>query len=187
MPNNLNHSLTLLKARDNDSYKALYREHYASVEKFIINNNGTGDDAKDIFQDTLLVLLQKLKTDDFKLTASLKTYIVAISQNLWFKKLRNVSYFREIEITETLTDKFYTDIASSIEKEKTYWEKLQTYMDKITAHCNYLLRSIFFQNRSMDAIQQEFGYTSLHNAQNQKHKCISQLRKVKTDHELSEA
>lgn len=187
MSDNLTYSLPLLKLGNNHSYEVLYREYYPSVEKFIIKNSGTIDDARDVFQDTLLVLLQKLKSDNFELTASLKTYIIAISKNLWFKKLRNVSYFREIEITENLSGKFYTDISSSIDKEKTYWEKLQIYMDKTTAHCNYLLRSLFFQNRNMEAVQKEFGYTSLHNAQNQKHKCLSQLRKVKSEQEFSEA
>jgi DNA-directed RNA polymerase specialized sigma24 family protein len=52
------------------------------VEYFILNNNGRTDDAEDIFQDTMIVLLEKLRQDDFMLTASIKTYIMAIAKNL---------------------------------------------------------------------------------------------------------
>ena len=168
-------------------YKQLYTEHYPSVQKFIIKNSGYTNDAQDIFQDAMLVLLQKLKTDDFVLTASLKTYIIAIVKNLWFKKLRNISYYREIELSENYSSKFYCDISSSILKEKTYWEKLQTYMSKLTTHCNHLLQSIFLNNKSIRTIQKEFGYSSVHNAQNQKHKCISQLRRISSEHELGDS
>lgn len=181
------HIISLLRAGDRLAYETLYSEHYRTVEKYIVKNSGSIDDAKDIFQDTLLILLQKLKADDFELTASLKTYIIAIAKNLWFKRLRHFSYFSKIEFDDSHGTKFYEEISSSIENEKTYLEKLHAYMEKITAHCNYLLRSIFFQNSSIETVQKEFGYTSIHNAQNQKHKCISQLRKVQADHALTDS
>jgi RNA polymerase sigma factor (sigma-70 family) len=157
----------------------MYKENFVSVEKFITKNSGTIDDAKDIFQDTLLVLIEKLRADNFELTASLKTYIIAISKNLWLKKLRYQSYYWQTEFSETLSNKFSSEISLSINDEKSYWEKLQTYLSKITAHCNRLLQSMFFENKNIETIQKEYGYSSRHNAQNQKHKCIEQVRKVK--------
>lgn len=168
------------------SYEVLYNESYGPVERFIVNNSGTPDDAKDIFQDTLLVLFTKLKEDNFELTASLKTYLIAISKNLWFKKLRNISYHKEITLTDQQTNNFFCEIDSSIEKEKSYWEKLQTYLTKITTHCNHLLQSMFFKNKNIEEIQMEYGYSSKHNAQNQKHKCIEQVRKIKNIEEKQE-
>jgi hypothetical protein len=38
---------------------------------------------------------------------------------------------------------------------------------------------MFFKSKSIEDIQLEYGYTSKHNAQNQKHKCLQQVRKVK--------
>lgn len=186
MNNSSEQLIASLRKGNRSSYEALYKENYAPVERFIVNNSGTADDAKDIFQDTLLVLFSKLKGDNFELTASLKTYIIAISKNLWFKKLRNISYHKEISLTDYQTNKFYCEIDSSIEKEKSYGEKLQTYLSKITAHCNHLLQSMFFKNKNIEEIQKEYGYSSKHNAQNQKHKCIEQVRKIKNIEEQQE-
>lgn len=172
-----------LKNGDSRSYESLYQENFSSVEKFIVKNSGTIDDAKDIFQDTMIVLIEKLRADNFELTASLKTYIIAISKNLWFKKLRYKSYYRQTEFSEVLSDKFNSEISSSINDEKSYWEKLQIYLSKITAHCNHLLQSMFFKNKNIEDIQKEYGYSTKHNAQNQKHKCVQQIRKVKEQDE----
>ena len=166
-----------------DVYEALYTKNYASVERFILNNSGTISDAKDIFQDTLLVLVEKLRIDNFELTSSLKTYIIAISKNLWFKKLRDQPHHSQLELTEIHSHKFYCEISSSIEKEKTYWEKLQEYLSKITNHCNHLLHAMFFNNKNIEDIQNEYGYSSRHNAQNQKHKCLEQMRKLMEAHQ----
>ena len=182
-----NQTITALRTYDSSAYEALYKQYYISVERFILKNSGTVEDAKDIFQDSLLVLLQKLKADDFELSASLKTYIIAIGKNLWFKKLRHISYYAEVEMTDAYSNRFYNEISTSILNEKTYRELLQTFMGKITKHCNYLLQALFFKRKSMDVVQQEFGYSSVHNAQNQKHKCISQLRKVKEVYDLAES
>ena len=168
-----------LKNGNSSAYEALYKENYVSVERFIVNNSGTADDAKDIFQDTLLVLFKKVKEDNFELTASLKTYIIAISKNLWFKKLRNISYHKQTTLTDFHANKFSCEIETSILQEKSYWEKLQTYLSMVTAHCNLLLQAMFFKNKNIQEIQAEHGYSSKHNAQNQKHKCLQQVRKIK--------
>lgn len=174
-----------LKKEKNSAYDLIYQENYPFVEGYVLRNSGSIEDAQDIFQDTMLVLVQKLRMDNFQITASLKTYTIAISKNLWFKKLRYKSSHKEVELTDLLSDKFYDEIELSIEKEKTYKEKLQTYLSKITSHCNRLLNSIFFKNKDIEEVQEEFGYSTKHNAQNQKYKCIEQIKKVKKKEEDS--
>ncbi len=46
------------------SYKDVYSQNYTSVERFIINNSGTSEDAKDIFQEAMIILYEKLQRDD---------------------------------------------------------------------------------------------------------------------------
>jgi DNA-directed RNA polymerase specialized sigma24 family protein len=44
-----------LKSKDNQAYEILYKFYYPSVKNFILKNNGTEDDAKDIFQETIII------------------------------------------------------------------------------------------------------------------------------------
>jgi RNA polymerase sigma factor (sigma-70 family) len=166
-----------LKGENNQAFGILYKNYFEMVNRFVTNNNGTNHDAEDVFQDTMIALVAKLRQDNFVLEASLKTYIMAIAKNVWFKKLRTTK--RETEFTDIHNDKFYEEITLAIEEEKSYWDKLQSYIHKITEHCKGLIHDMFFKNKPIEQIQKDYGYSSIHNAQNQKHKCVEQIRKVK--------
>ncbi|MDN3656678.1 sigma-70 family RNA polymerase sigma factor [Ferruginibacter paludis] len=166
-----------LKGENNQAFGTLYKNYFGVVNRFITNNSGTNHDAEDIFQDAMIVLVAKLRQDDFVLEASVKTYIMAIAKNLWFKKLRTAN--RETEFTAIHNEKFYAEISLAIEQEKTYMDKLQYYIHQISDHCRRLIHDMFFKNQPIKQIQQDYGYTSIHNAQNQKHKCVEQIRKIK--------
>ncbi len=47
----------------------------------------------------------------------------------------------------------------------------------MSAHCYHLLRSMFYLDKKIEDIQKDFGYSSRHNAQNQKYKCLEQAKK----------
>ena len=44
------------------------------VQAFILNNNGTYDDARDVFQEAMITLYEKAKSESFVLTCQIKTY-----------------------------------------------------------------------------------------------------------------
>lgn len=165
-----------LKAKENQSYEILYKFYYPSVRHFIIKNNGTIDDAKDIFQETICVLLEKVPKDDFNLTSSLKTYIFAISSNLWLKRLRDAN--KMIKSDVDVYEKYLTDYeeAESDINEKNASRALNVFK-VITNKCITLLKAIFYDEKNIDTVTKEFGYTNKHNAQNQKFKCLEQARK----------
>lgn len=171
-----------LRGENNHAFGALYKEHFGNVRRFVLKNSGNAQDAEDLFQDTLLVFVGKVRQDDFQLTASTKTYLMAIAKHLWLKKMRGTAL--EVLFDEADNTSFYEQLQSSIDQETTYWDKLQYYLSKITAHCSRLMHDMFFRNKSIEVIQQEYGYSTKHNAQNQKHKCIEQIRKVKEKEEL---
>jgi len=173
--------ITDLKGENNHAFGQLYKAYFGMVKRFVTNNNGRNDDAEDIFQDTMLVLVEKLQQDNFELTASVKTYIMAISKNLWLKRLRTA--YRETEFTDIHDNQFYEEINIAIEQEKSYKDILQNYLHKITKHCQGLIHDMFFKEKSIEQIQKDYGYSTKHNAQNQKHKCVEQIRKVKEQEE----
>ncbi len=166
-----------LKGENNKAFGELYRKHFEMVRRFVVHNNGRTDDAEDVFQDTMIVMLVKLRQDSFVLTASLKTYIMAIAKNLWLKRLRTT--YIKLEFTDLSDSRFFEEIGHTIEKDRSYGEKLQSYLTKITNHCKGLIHDMFFKEKSIEQIQVEYGYSTKHNAQNQKHKCMEQIRKVK--------
>ena len=168
--------LAELKTESNGTYREMYTLFFEDVKRFIMARNGSAEDAEDVFQDTLIILVEKLRRDHFVLTASLKTYIIAIAKYLWFRKCRQTG--KHAASLQHVTDTLYADVTAAVENERTYWEKIKAAMTKVTGHCNRLLHDMFFKNKPGSIIQKEYGYSSLHNMQNQKYKCINQIRKA---------
>ena len=57
------------------------------IRLMVHQGGGSLDDAKDIFQDGLMVMLEKIDNDDFVLTCKFQTYLYCVCENLWNKVL----------------------------------------------------------------------------------------------------
>ncbi len=168
--------LDKLKTEESSSFGLLYEFYFPSVASYIKQNLGSNEDAEDIFQETIIVLLQKVRNSDFILTSSLKTYVYAVAKNLWLKRLRdNKGKFvdGEIYLTTLGTETF------EIEPEKSKEEKVENWLLKITRNCQNILKALFFYEESMDGLMIKMGWKNKHTATNQKHKCIQQIKNVK--------
>ena len=164
--------LSQLKKEENTAFDSLYKGCFPSVAKYIKQNTGSEQDAEDIFQEAVIVLLSKIRQPEFLLTASLKTYMFSISKNLWLKKLRDN---RSVMVTvEDCLPDLPTD-----DNETAYWNgnKLLSRLQKITANCQRILKAIFYFNEPMESLMIRMGWKNKHTASNQKYKCIEQLRR----------
>lgn len=170
-----------MKQREQPAFQIVYTFYYPTVERFVLRNNGTKADAEDVFQETLIVLLEKVPIEDFHLTSSLKTYIFAVASNIWLKRLRSAKRTVLADFTdfdESLTDHdhahSYTMETDTEEEQTTLARRVHRSLAKITERCQQLLRAIFFQNKKAS----DLGYKNAHTAQNQQYKCMEQLRNV---------
>ncbi|WP_219621031.1 RNA polymerase sigma factor [Psychroflexus sp. MES1-P1E] len=172
-----------LKTENNFVISRLHKDNFKKISKFVLNNSGSIADAEDLFQDTMFVLIGKIRQEQFQLTASIDAYLYAISKNLWLKKLRDRKRHLYSNSIQTI------DLPGSginiIGNDKTYSERLKEYLQRITAHCYGLLNDFFLKEKDIEQIQEKYGYSTRHNAINQKYKCIKQIRKLKELEEKS--
>jgi RNA polymerase sigma factor (sigma-70 family) len=165
--------LQKLRQEENAAYNLLYQSYFNSIANYIRQNNGSEQDAEDIFQEAILILLSKARQPNFVLTASLKTYLFSISKNLWLKKIRTD---KRMEVQPPTGDVDIIDLDEQpVQNIKE--EKIIAWLQKITANCQRILRSIFFLNEPMDRLMVKMGWKNKHTAANQKYKCLKQIRK----------
>ncbi|QMW00590.1 RNA polymerase sigma factor [Spirosoma foliorum] len=167
--------LNQLRAGDNQGFDKLYRQCYLSIEHFVVQNSGNQDEAKDLFQETLLVLLTNLQSPDFQVTSSLKTYVFAISKNLWLKQLKKSARWTSLDDADEVSC-FVPPV--ELETPPSAYESVIAILKKLTIRCQTLLSAIFFTSKQITDIVKDDGYSNLHSAQNQKYKCLQQARKV---------
>ncbi|MCU0337988.1 MAG: sigma-70 family RNA polymerase sigma factor, partial [Sediminibacterium sp.] len=87
---------SLLKGLANNDSKAIetiYKENFGVIQAFIIGNNGSLDDARDIFQEAMIALYEKAQDKSFVLTCQIKTYVYSICRRLWLKRLQQLGRY----------------------------------------------------------------------------------------------
>jgi len=170
----------LLKGLVNDDSKAIetiYKENYNMVQAFILNNNGTYDDARDIFQEAMITLYEKAKSESFVLTCQIKTYIYSVCRRLWLKRLQQMGKY--ISAGENLEETVPVEEDLEIhEKRNAEFAIMERAMGSLGEPCKSLLDAYYIQKKGMTEIASEFGYTNADNAKNQKYKCLMRLKKL---------
>ena len=165
--------------RDNEVIHQLYKLHYPYIERMVISNSGSKDQAKDIFQETVMVLYDKVTQQGFVLESKLKTFLYAVGRRLWLKQLskKESNHFSiEQDGYDTASD-YEEDIQSSLEQEKQF-TKMEEALQHLGEPCQSILRDFYIKNKSMQDICEKFGYTNTDNAKTQKYKCLQRLKKL---------
>ena len=166
-----------LAANDRQVIEVIYRENYPMVQAFILNNSGNGDEARDIFQEAMIVLFEKAVSGSFELNCQLKTYMYSVCRRLWLKRLQQLQRYGSLieNVEETIT---VEEDLEMHEKHNADLVLMETAMSKIGEPCKSLLDAYYIQKKNMQEIATDFGYTNADNAKTQKYKCLLRLKKL---------
>ena len=72
---------------DEQALEIVYQKNYRMMVRLVTSNNGTEDEARDVYQEAVIVFWQKAIKGDLVLTSKMSTYIYSICLNLWRKEL----------------------------------------------------------------------------------------------------
>lgn len=77
-----------IKKRDNKTLEFIYEDYYPYVRRVILNLNGGEEDARDVFQEGIIYVYNKLNTDNDFIVDNLRAYLTVCCKQIWFKLLR---------------------------------------------------------------------------------------------------
>ncbi len=174
-----NEQVLLIGLANNDSkaIETIYKDNFNMVQSFILNNNGSYDDARDIFQEAVIALYEKAQTESFVLTCQIKTYLYSICRRLWLKRLQQMGkYSRKIETVED-TVAVEEDLEAH-EKRNAEFIIMDRALNSLGEPCKSLLEGYYLKKMNMAKLAEDFGYTNADNAKTQKYKCLMRLKKL---------
>lgn len=163
--------LSGLLTRDEWILKAYYTLYFKSIRRLVLSNTGNEEDARDLFQEVLLVLFQKVRQEHFKLTCSLGTFLYSISRYLWLKELGRRKWIN-ININPADMEDF-GDSDPDIQEISEYNERFRFYrshFDKLSAACRKVLQ-LFTEGHSIAEITLIMGYRSEQHTRNRRYRC----------------
>lgn len=167
--------LLLLQNGDEKMLRQVYRQHYQMVVNLVINNGGSLQEAKDVYQEVIIIFYEKVKEVDFELKCRIKTFLYSVARRLWLKQLQRKNRF-----TSNLSDtEEYEEVAwEEVGKKEDQYNAMHAALESIGEPCRSILKDFYMNNQSMEEITEKFGYTNADNAKNQKYKCLKRLKKV---------
>lgn len=160
--------------------RQLYRQHYPMVAQMVLTNSGSDDDAQDIYQETLIVLYEKVTGGDFALNCQLGTYLYAVARRLWLKQLAKRGRAPLLR-ADFLADEPITAIAEDLaehQRRDEQFDQMAVSLGQLGEPCRTLLEDFYIRHLSMNEITEKFGYTNSDNAKTQKYKCLTRLKRI---------
>jgi len=150
----------------------LYKTAFPGVAKYISKKGGSFDEAKDVFQDALVILYEKTVHQAISLRVNEQAYLMGVSKNLWNQRFRTA-------INLTSLDAGINNFEFIDEEEPLPSPgKLMHYLETAGQKCMELLRAFYYDNLPVSKITELFGYSGTHSATVQKFKCMEKIRET---------
>ena len=173
-----------IRASSNEVLRYAYHEFFPVIRHMVTKNNGTHSDAIEVFQETLVVVYDKLRKGEGDFNCSLKTFIYAIGRNLWLQQLERSNRqipFQEIE--NFIAEEKMTDYE---EQDQTRKRIIQRHLLKMTDKCRQIIQ-LFLECKTYDEISEIMQFRSRQSAIKRKHECMKVLmNKIQNDPEIDE-
>jgi len=168
-----------IKKGDETALDFLYKKNFRMMLKLILKNNGTEEEAKDIFQDALIVFWQKvIGNSDFSLTSKISTYLYSVCLNLWRKELE-----RKKRHTSDMPERFENQDQDAKERS----EIINRCIQELGETCQKILTYYYFDRLSMVDIAEKLGFANSDTAKTKKYKCKKELdNKIKATYSASD-
>lgn len=167
-----------IKKKNEIALRELYKTHYPMVVHLVCSNNGSEQEAKDIYQEAIIAFYERVQQQHFVLTCKIKTYLYAVCRRLWLKRLAGKKRYPTNNIPEIETFEGVDEEVVAIEEHEMNFQKMGEALNGLGEPCRSIIEDFYIHDLSMEAIREKFGYTNADNAKNQKYKCLQRLKKL---------
>jgi RNA polymerase sigma factor (sigma-70 family) len=172
--------LSFIQAGEDDkAIECLYKSEFGKITSLVKRGGGNEEDAKDIFQETVIIFYRQLKLGKYNEAHEIGGYIYTIARNLWINHARKQKLHSSLEnMTEKISDEEDLNYESlSEEREKT----VKYLFSHLGDMCRQLLTLYYYHKLSLSEIASRLGYKSEVVVKSKKYKCKQFLvEKVKT-------
>jgi len=145
------------------------------IEGYVIHNQGDKDNAKDVFQDAILVVYNKVKSGELILTCKFGTYLYAICKNIWVQERKK--YLLHAEKLRHYPMVVHDPGPTEDPLLQTHLTHLfDKHFNELSDDCQKIL-SMYFNNFSVEDIRIAMNYKDLHHAADRKYRCKKSLIK----------
>lgn len=162
--------MLVIEEKPVQSRESIIRECYQDVfpisAAYVHKRGGNLEEAKEVFQESLVVYFEKLVDSEFEPEQNHQAYLMGIFKKQWLK------YKARIQSTTDLGEQDFIE-----EKEsKVLHMKLLRFLQQSGQRCMDLLQAFYYEKIPMKQLADRFGYGSVRSVTVQKYKCLEKVR-----------
>lgn len=127
------------------------------ISMLVHENGGSNEDARDIFQDGLIIMLEKLDDNNFALTCKFKTFLYSVCENLWKNVLdrRSAANNYLVRSTEPVAEKDITEQMDNTMYNEIFQKAFKT-LDPVSKK----ILKLYWLDKTPEEIAKKLGYTN---------------------------
>ena len=165
--------VSAIRANDEKVLKQFYQQNYPKVERYVLDNSGTADEAKDIYQEAFIAVWRNIQLNRFqpRHESSPHAYLFQVAKHKWLDHLRASKRTQMIPLTgeeeiEDLPEASLQQIAD-----------IKNSLTKLGELCRDTLERFYYLKQSMRTIAAARQWTE-DTAKNNKYRCLQRLREL---------
>ena len=142
----------------------------------------SNEDIEDIFQESLIVLMQKVKSGKVACSheGALFSYLVQVGKLTACNQLRKK---RELNLDDAVTfslqlHNIEDDEIAAYEKQQARNELLDKIFGRIPSECSTLLKHFYWNHKPMDEIASILGMRNADSVKSKKNKCMNRIKEI---------
>ena len=127
-----------IRNQDKITLRNIYSDYFPTIKRYVIENSGSEQDAKDVFQEGIVIIYRKIKEGTFELTSSFKSYIYSVCRFIWIKQLSKNKENAEQQ-NVYLEYEGVSDISTDEYKKNEQYKLYQNHFKRLGKDCQKLL------------------------------------------------
>jgi RNA polymerase sigma factor (sigma-70 family) len=171
--------LTALLNNDAAVIDEIYKNCAKQVKSYICFNNGSADDASDIFQEALIDIYHQAKNKDLQLTCPFNAFIFLVCKRKWFNELKKRQL---IPVTNSGDDVLPTigedtfALAEELENQNEQNSRFYAAFEKLGERCKEVIQWSM-KGEAQEIIAEQMGVTYGY-LRKKKSECMAALIKM---------
>lgn len=163
-----------IRRGDRQVLAALYNDMLPGIKRLAVSAGASAEDARDVFQDAVMVVFEKTEQSGFVLSSKFSTYFYGICRNLLGNRMKKKSS-RDVTIPDDA--KYREDEGSDAQallEEVEYHRLFHKAFRQLGADCRQLLE-LSFENVPPDVIMTRLGISGNEYFRRRKYLCKEKL------------
>lgn len=163
----------------------LYASNYPFVESWILKNNGSRDDAKDVFQDALVAVWMNVKNGKYHSNGvAFGTYLKQVARNKWIDRLRSKEFKSTGRVYDENALHDQADHDREAQEQEERFQYLEGLYQNLGQKCKQILKGFYFDKKSLAELGDDLGHDE-QSMRTMKYRCMQKLKEMHRKNERS--